>query len=126
MKQNTRDNLIYVAVGLSIAALLVADFFYSLSHHTEMWRPSKFAFRGVFTTFLLAYFVARESRKLKATLLQVLGCVLFAGIVHLAIIFAFRQFVDQLSGMLFSALAVFEILLVFELATRVFRYLRSG
>ena len=126
MKPKTRDNLIYLAVGLSVAALLVADFSYSLSHHVEMWMPSRFAFRGVYTTFLLAYFVVRESRKVKATLPQVFGCVLFAGIVHLAIIFAFRQTIDQLSGLVFSALAVFEMFLVFELAMVVVRNLKAG
>ncbi len=29
MKQKTRDNLVYLAVGLSIVALIVADFFYA-------------------------------------------------------------------------------------------------
>jgi hypothetical protein len=61
MEPKTRDNLIYLAVGLSVAAILVGDFFYGLNHHTEMWRPSKFTFRAVYTTALLAYFVARET-----------------------------------------------------------------
>ncbi len=125
MKQNIRDNLIYLAAGLGIAALLAADFFYSLSHHIEMWRPSKLAFRGVFTTSLLTYFVIREARKLKMTLLLVLGCALFACIVHLAIIFVFRHTVDELSGIVFSALAVWEIFFVFELTMVVVRYLSS-
>lgn len=126
MKQRTRDNLIYVAVGLSIAAMLVGDFLYGMNHQTEMWRPSKFTLRAVYTTALLVYFVARETRKAKATLAQVLGCILFASIVHLGIVFTFRRPVGELSGISFSALAVFEMFLVFQLMMAVVRYLRSG
>jgi hypothetical protein len=68
MKQKTRDNLIYVTVGLGIVALIVANFFYADSHGQKMWWPSKFASRVVYTTALLAYFVARETRKAKSTL----------------------------------------------------------
>ena len=32
MKPETRDNVIYLAVGISIAALVTADFFYADSH----------------------------------------------------------------------------------------------
>ncbi len=126
MKQNTRDNLIYLAVGLSIAALVVADFFYADSHNKTMWLPSKLATRAVYTTLLLAYFVARETRKRKATLVQVVACVVFASIVHLAVVFGFRQTVGRLPGLVFSALAVWELFLVWLLTLQVARYLRSG
>lgn len=125
MKQTTRDNIIYLAVGFGIVALIVADFVRADSHGQKMWWPSRFTSRAVYTTTLLVYFVARESRKLKSTLIQVLECVLFASIVHLAIVFASREAVDQLSGLLFSVLAVFEMFVVFELAMAVTRYLRS-
>jgi hypothetical protein len=126
MKTTTRDNLIYLAVGLGIAALLAADFFYAASHGTQIWRPSMFASRASYTTVLLAYFVARETCKAKATLAQVLACILFASIVHLGIVFTFRHTVSELSGISFSALAVFEMFLVFQLMMAVGRYLRSG
>jgi hypothetical protein len=125
MKEKTRDTLIYLAVGLGIVALIVADLIYAGRHSQKMWWPSRFASRAVYTSALLAYFVARETRKLQATLVQVLGCLLFSGIAHLAIIFALRQTVDQLSGLVFSALAVFEMFLVFELTMVVVRYLMS-
>jgi hypothetical protein len=126
MKPRTRDNLIYLAVGLGIAALVVVDFFYADSHGQKMWWPSRFAFRAAYTTLLLAYFVAREIRKLKATLGQVLAYILLASFVHLAIVFAFRQAAGELSGITFAALAVFEMFLVFQLLMAVARYLGAG
>ena len=44
MKQGTRDNVIYLGVGLGIAALLTTGDFYSYSHGREVWVPSPFAF----------------------------------------------------------------------------------
>lgn len=73
VKPSTRDNLIYSAVGLSIAALLAADAFYADSHGRKMWMPSRFTFRLVYTRALLGYFVARETRKVKAAVVQVLA-----------------------------------------------------
>jgi len=126
MKPETRDNLIYLGVGLGIAALVVADFFYADSHGQKMWWPSRFAFRAAYTTVLLAYFVARETRKMKATVIQMLSYVLLAGLVHLAIVFTFRQVAGELSGITFAALAVFEMFFVFQLLMLVVRYLQSG
>ncbi|MGA2001311.1 MAG: hypothetical protein ABSG52_15075 [Terriglobales bacterium] len=126
MKQRTRDNLIYLTVGLSIAALVAADFYYAESHGREMWLPSNFAFRAVATTSLLAYFVGRETRKVKSPLVQVFTCVVLASVVHLGIVFSFRQAVGQLSGLSFSALAGFEMFILVQLAMQVARYLRSG
>jgi hypothetical protein len=59
MKPKTRDNLIYLAVGLSIAALVTANAFYADSRGREMWWPSRFTFRAVTTPSLLAYFVVK-------------------------------------------------------------------
>lgn len=126
MKQGTRrDNLIYLTVGLSIATLVIADFFYADSHGREMWLPSRFASRTVYTTALLAYIVFRETRRMKATTIQVLACVAIAGIVHLAIAFVFRQQIEQLPGISFSGLAVLEIFVVVLLLLQALRYLRS-
>lgn len=125
MKQDMRDNLIYLGIALSIVALLVADFFYADSHGQKMWWPSRFAFRAVYTTLLLAYFVGREARKLRVPLVQVLACILFASTVHLAVIFGFRQTVEGLPGLSFSALAVCEMFLIFGLSMAVVPYLLS-
>src|SRR5260370_25602755 len=103
MKAQTRDNLIYLAVGLSVAALVTIDVFYTDSHGREMWMPSRFAFRAVYSTGLLAYFVARETRKVKATVAHVLMCVLFASILNLAIAFGFRRVMGELPGLTFAA-----------------------
>jgi hydrogenase-4 membrane subunit HyfE len=126
MNKTTRDNLIYLAVGLSIAAVVVIDFFYAESRGREMWWPSKFAFRAVTTPGLLAYFVAREMRREKATLLQTLASVLFAILMQLGILFSFRQVVEKLPGIGYSALAAFEIFLVFLLSTRGALYFIRG
>ena len=119
MKQQTRDNLIYLAVGLGIAALLAADAFYAVSHDQEMWMPSKFAFRAVGTTGLLAYYLAKKMRKGKATLVQILAGVLLASVAHLGIIFAFRQAVDQFPAISFSPLVILEMFIVGVLSERV-------
>jgi hydrogenase-4 membrane subunit HyfE len=126
MKQTTRDNLIYLAVGLTIAALVTADAFYADSRRREMWWPSKFAFRAVTTPGLLAYFVAREMRREKATLLHTLASVLFAILMQLGILFSFRQVVEELPGISYSALAVFEIFLAFLLSIRVALYFKRA
>jgi hypothetical protein len=126
MRSTTRDNLIYLAVGLGIAALGAADFFYAESRGKEMWMPSRLTFRVVCTTALLGYFVARETRKVKGAFFQVLACVLLASTVHLVVIIGFRQAVGQLAGIPFSALAAFEMFLIVQLAVKAAQYLKSG
>jgi hypothetical protein len=115
MKQKTRDNLIYLAVGLSIVALIVVDLFFADGHGQKMWWPSKFASRVAYTTALLAYFVARETRRVKATVAQVFACVLFASVVNLAIGYGFHQAIDRLPGITFAAWAVLEIFVLVQL-----------
>jgi hypothetical protein len=126
MKQRTRDNLIYLAVGLGIAALVVADAFYADSRGREMWVPSWFAARVVYMTALLAYFVVRETRKVKATVVQVLACVLFASVVNLTLAFSFRHAINQLRGLSFWSLAVLEIFFLVQLSVWVVQHLNSG
>lgn len=119
MKPRTRDNLIYLAVGISIAAFVWIDFFYADSHGKEMWMPSRFAFRTVTTPALLAYFVIKEMLRRKARFLGVFSAVLFATLVQLAIMFGFRQLIEKLPGISYSALTVLEMLLVWQLAVYV-------
>jgi uncharacterized membrane protein AbrB (regulator of aidB expression) len=126
MKQRTRDNLAYLGIAMIIVAAIVADFLYADSRGGKMWWPSRLAFRGTYTTILLAYFVGRETRRLKATLPQLLAGILFASLVHLVIILSFRQAVNQLSGLSFSGLAGLEMFFVFELSVVAVRYLRSA
>jgi hypothetical protein len=124
MKPKIRDNLIYLAVGLSIAGLVVALDFYADSHGQALFKPSKFAWRAVTSMLLVGYFVARAVRRVKATLAEVVLCVLVAGLLHLAISFGFRQTVGQLSGILYAGFASLEIFLLVELITRVVLYFR--
>src|SRR5438270_8831937 len=109
MKSTTRDNITYLAVALSLVALIAADVFYSLSHDRQIWMPSRFFFRAVATTSLLIYFAFREVRRLKTTLVKGFASVLFVVILHLIIVFAFRQSIDRLPGLIFSVLGVAEM-----------------
>jgi uncharacterized membrane protein len=126
MKSNMRDNLIYLGVGIGISALVVADFFYADSHGRKMWMPSRYAFSLVTITSLLGYFVVTETRKAKANFTQVLACVLFAIIAHLAIGFGFQQTIASLSGISYSALTVLELFLIVQLSVWVVQRLRSA
>lgn len=125
MKETTRDNLIYLTVGLGIGALVAADAFYADSHGRQMWWPSKFAFHAVTTPGLLAYFVVREMRREKASLLQTLGALLFATLLQLGILFAFRRMFNELPGLAYSALAALSIFGVFVLTLQFVRLLKS-
>jgi hypothetical protein len=125
MTPKTRDNLTYLAVGIGIATLLAADFFYADSHGRKMWMPSKFAIRAVTTPCLLAYFVVRSMRREGATLLQTLASVLFATLIQLGILFGFRHIIDHLPGISYSALVVMEMFCVWQFAVRVARYMIS-
>ena len=126
MKLKTRDNLIYLGVGLGIAGLVAADVFYAQSHDREMWMPSHFAFRLSYSTPLIGYFVARETRKVKASVAQVVACVLFACIANLAIGFGFHQVLGQLSGLGYSACAVMEIYVLVQLSVHAIQYFKSA
>jgi hypothetical protein len=126
MKPRTRDNLIYLAVGVSIAGLAVGLDFYAESHGKALFRLPTFTFRAVTSTLLMGYFVAREARRrVNATLNEVVMCVLVGGLLSLAVNLGFRQTIGQLSGILYAGLAAFEIFLIVELTTRVTLYFRS-
>jgi hypothetical protein len=113
MKPSTRDNIIYLTVGLGVAALVVADFFYADSRGLKMWMPSRFAFRSVYTTALIWYVVLKGIRQTKQTFVRVLACLFFATLLHLTIVFASRQIIEELPGIAFAALWVFELYFVF-------------
>jgi hypothetical protein len=123
MKPKTRDNIIYLTVGLSIAALLVADVFYTDSHGRKMWFPSRFAFRSVYTTVLLWYFVLKGIRQTKLTFVQMLAWLLSATLMHLTIVFASRQIIEELPGIAFAALGPWELYFVFFITEKFALYL---
>jgi hypothetical protein len=110
-------------MGVGVTALVVADFFYSDSHGTEMWLPTRFAFRAVTSSGLLAFFVVREMRRKKATAPQILASVLFAMLVQLGVLFALRDMVNELSGLNYSAIAVLELFFVWQLSVEGVPYL---
>ena len=125
MKPTTRDNIIYLGVGLGIAALVTFDFFYADSRGKEMWMPSEFAFHVVAYMGILGYFVATETRKVKATFMQTALCVVAASILHLGVAFGFRQtYAGGLSFGLYG-LALLEFFLIVQLMVQSISYLRS-
>ena len=126
MQPKMRDNFIYLAVGLGIAALVVVDAFYADSHGRKMWVPSWFSARLGYTTALLAYFIVRETRRMKATTAQVLAYATFGCVVHVLIIALIRQTVNTLPGVYFSSIAVFELFAVWLLTLWVARWVRSA
>jgi hypothetical protein len=127
MKPRTRDNLIYLAVGVSVAGLVVGLDFYAESHGKALFRLPTFAFRAVTSMLLMGYFVAREARRrVNATLNEVVMCVLAGGLFSLAVSFGFRQTIGQLSGIMYAGLAALEIFIIIELITKVVLYFRRA
>jgi hypothetical protein len=126
MKSKTRDNLIYLTVGLGVAALLVADLIYSESHGREMWMPSRFAIRAFYSTILIGYFVGREAHKAKVKVVHIIGCILLGSILQLTIVFSFRNIIDQLSGISFAALAVLELFVLMQFLSFVMKTIGSS
>jgi hypothetical protein len=113
MNPKTRDNLIYLAVGISIFAFVWADVFYADSHGRKMWMPSRFAFRSVYTTALIWYVVLKRISQVKRTFVRVLAWFVFATLLHLTIVFASRQIIEELPGISFAALCVAELYFIF-------------
>jgi hypothetical protein len=124
MKPKTRDNLIYLAIGLSIAGVVAGLFFYADSHGQVPVFPSRFKVRLVTTMLLVAYFVARAARRVNSTLAGVAVCVLVAGLLPVAISFSFRQIIGQLPGIPYAGFAAIEIFFIVELIERTGSYLR--
>ncbi len=122
MKQQTRDNLVYLAVGIGLAALLAFDAFYSDSHNREMWMPSRFAFNAV---GFMVYMVVHETRKLRARVGQTVVCVLAACLLHSVTVLVFPQIFAQRFGAGLWVFIVLELFLVIRLMVRVVRYMEK-
>jgi len=125
MKPKTRDNLIYLAVGLGIAALITADAFYAVSRDREIWMPSIFAMRAVGYTAVLGPYVARETLKAKAKLAETIVCVVLGCMLQVGIAFAFRQTFSGRSTMRLYLLFVLGAFLIVRLMVLAVTYLGS-
>jgi hypothetical protein len=122
----TRDNIIYLAVGISIAALVVVQDFYAESHNGRVIvNLSRFAVRAAGSTLLVGYFVAREVRGVSATLAEMVLCVVVAGLLQLAISFTFHQSVGQLSSLPYVSWMTLQTFLIVKLMTRAIFYFKS-
>jgi hypothetical protein len=115
VKPKTRDNLIYLAVGVSIVALLVADIFYADSHGHNFVNISNFEFRAASAMLLVGYFMFRAARTLRANSGELCLSVAAAALLSVLTCFVFRQSVEELPGLLYSSLTALEILLIVEL-----------
>jgi hypothetical protein len=124
MKQGTRDNLIYLSVGLSVAVLVAVDAFYADSNG-QMWTSSRFACRVVAYVGVLGYLVGRETRKVGATLTQSIMCALAAGILQVGIAFVFRQTFSTRYSLSLWVLWVLGGFAIVQLMVWAVRYLRS-
>jgi len=123
MKQQTRNNLIYLAVGLSLAALLAFDAFYSDSHNRKMWIPSRFAFNAVASMGVLVDMVVRGTRKLRATVGQTVVCVVAACLLHSGFAGVLPRIFSERFGSGLWVLIVLEIFLIVRLMAVVIRYI---
>jgi lysylphosphatidylglycerol synthetase-like protein (DUF2156 family) len=101
MKPETRDNLIYLSVGCTIAALVAYEAFYSERHGLRMWQPTNFEFNFIANLFVLEYLVVTQTRKLRATRKQIFTFVVAAGVLHAAVLLSFP---GPFSGKAYTAL----------------------
>lgn len=117
MKRLTRDNLIYLAIGIGIASFLVWQDFYAENHHGRgIIHISKFEFRTISSLFIVGYYLALQLRKLKATITEILGCLLVSSLLLLAVAFEFRDYMTNLPGIAYVGVVVLEAFFIFSFA----------
>jgi hypothetical protein len=122
MRPNTRDQLSLLAWGICIAALVAADGYLAKKHGLS----ANFAIRVPAYMALLDYFVIRETRKAKASSIQISICVTVASVLHLGTAFAFRQtFSDRFSLGLWVLIPL-EIFAIVQLMVWAVRHLGCG
>ena len=117
MKPKTRDNLIYLAVGLSIVAFVAEQVFYSESHGRAVAKLSTFAFRAAGSMLVAGYFVGRAVRNLHVAPYRVILCVIAVSVLQLAMSFGFQQYIGQLSSMSYVTVAAIETFLLVKVTT---------
>lgn len=125
MKTTTRDNLIYLTVGVGIAAVVAARVFYAERHGLVVGHLPTFPFRLVTSTFTVGYFVARQARRLGASATDVVTSVLDAGLIQAAVGFAFHRAIGSLSSISHVILVVLETVLIVNLMIWGVSYFRS-
>jgi hypothetical protein len=120
MRPSTRDNLRLLVWGIFIAALMAADGLLAERYGL----PSRFALRVPGYMALLDYFVIRETRRAKATLIQTAVCVAVASALHLGVAFAFRRTFTDRFGPGLLILVVLEFLGIVQLMLQTVQYFR--
>ena len=76
-------------------------------------------------TGILGYFVARETHKVKATLIQSVMCVLVGSILHLGVAFAFRQTCGSRLSLGLYAVPMLEFFVIVQLMVQAILYFRA-
>jgi hypothetical protein len=126
MKPATRDNIIYVGVGVIIASIIVVSSLIAEIHGRKMWYPSRFSFHVFAYLLLLDYFIARETHGVRATLAQTVTCVLTGSALHLGIAFAFRTIYGGHLTLWLFGLALVEFFAIVQLMVQAVVHLRTS
>ena len=122
MKRSTRNDLIYLVVGLCVAALVVVDLFYADLSGRQMWWPSNFWAHLLGYMVILEYFVARETRKAGAGLGQTIICILATAVLHAGTAFALHGLYDGPFTLVLFAAAMLEFFIILQLAVWAVRH----
>lgn len=106
LKPKTRDNLIYLAVGIVAVVAITVPMFIADSRGREM-RVSpniNFWFRVISSPLVVCYFQLREGTRLRVKRIELTGWVLVSIIMYLGVAFGFRDVVNSLSGIAYTAI----------------------
>jgi hypothetical protein len=125
MKTTTRDNIVYLAVGLGAVAALALDVFYSLKRGHNMWNPSLFEERAITATLVMEGILADGLRKERVPFRQILIWLFFATILHIGFLLLFRQFLGGTLLSSFALWAILEVVAVIQITQRLRRYVAS-
>src|SRR5262249_34701327 len=108
MKTATRDNVIYVATGLGLVALLIVDLVHFDRRGEKAWLPSLSTLRIAATGLVAAGLIVDTLRKHRVAAREILASVSFAICLHIVLTLPFRELIGGMSLATFSLCGVFE------------------
>jgi hypothetical protein len=124
MTDTTRDNIIYLTVGLTIAILVAGDFVVADHRGTEMWWPTSLQFHAASYWFVLSYFIATETRKITSSVVQIIICEFIGAVLHVGVVLMFHDTLARPLGLRLFAIAIIEFFVIVEIARQVVRRLK--